>query len=330
MDHVLPTRVGIIGAGLTGLACGERIARAGIPVVLLDKSRDIGGRLATRRRDGGRWNHGAPAVHALDPEFRARLGQLVGAGHARELAGGESGGAMVVAGLPDMRELLRPIAAGLTVELGAEAERLQRGAVGWTIRTRDGGAHGLFDIVVCTQPVPQACRLLTDSGIDFPPALAGVAYAPAWVLLLTLADAAADLGALAGGESFTSATRNRPAGADGDTDAPAHWVLHANAAWSAAHLELPQEDALGLLRSALEREFAQAGAGIGAGTILAATAHRWRFARATRPLGRACLWLPAARIAIGGDGCAGGDADGAFRSAIALADTVIAAARRDA
>src|SRR3546814_7137273 len=44
-------RVAIIGAGIAGLACARRLRDAGLDATLFDKSRGIGGRLATRRAD---------------------------------------------------------------------------------------------------------------------------------------------------------------------------------------------------------------------------------------------------------------------------------------
>jgi hypothetical protein len=40
-------RIAIIGAGLAGLTCGKALQQAGHDVVIFEKSRGIGGRLAT-------------------------------------------------------------------------------------------------------------------------------------------------------------------------------------------------------------------------------------------------------------------------------------------
>ncbi|MFX9626906.1 FAD-dependent oxidoreductase, partial [Acinetobacter baumannii] len=42
-------RIGIIGAGIAGLTCGEALVRAGHSVRLFDKGRGPGGRMSTRR-----------------------------------------------------------------------------------------------------------------------------------------------------------------------------------------------------------------------------------------------------------------------------------------
>lgn len=49
----------ITGAGIAGLACAQRLQQAGYASLLLEKSRGLGGRLATRRMDGIPIDHGA-------------------------------------------------------------------------------------------------------------------------------------------------------------------------------------------------------------------------------------------------------------------------------
>ncbi|CAN0525952.1 unnamed protein product, partial [Scytosiphon promiscuus] len=50
-------RIAIIGAGLAGLAAGRALAETGMTPVIFEKSRGLGGRLATRRMDFGPIDH---------------------------------------------------------------------------------------------------------------------------------------------------------------------------------------------------------------------------------------------------------------------------------
>jgi hypothetical protein len=57
--------VAIIGAGLAGLTCGQQLQQAGYSVVVLEKSRGVGGRVATRRLHDTCADHG---VRYLEPQ----------------------------------------------------------------------------------------------------------------------------------------------------------------------------------------------------------------------------------------------------------------------
>lgn len=50
--------VAIIGAGIAGLTCAQKLHQAGYQVVVLEKSRGVGGRMATRRLHGTFADHG--------------------------------------------------------------------------------------------------------------------------------------------------------------------------------------------------------------------------------------------------------------------------------
>ena len=56
--------IAIIGAGIAGLVCSQELQQAGYSVVVLEKSRGVGGRMATRRVSGSRADHG---VRYLEP-----------------------------------------------------------------------------------------------------------------------------------------------------------------------------------------------------------------------------------------------------------------------
>ena len=56
--------VTVIGAGVAGLVCAQQLQQAGYSVVVLEKSRGVGGRMATRRVSGTRADHG---VRYLEP-----------------------------------------------------------------------------------------------------------------------------------------------------------------------------------------------------------------------------------------------------------------------
>ncbi|SMO40235.1 NAD(P)/FAD-dependent oxidoreductase [Gracilimonas mengyeensis] len=65
-------KIAIIGAGISGLAAGNELIKAGHEVVVFEKSRGYGGRLATRyagKDNQAKLDHGVTYFQAKDPEF---------------------------------------------------------------------------------------------------------------------------------------------------------------------------------------------------------------------------------------------------------------------
>jgi predicted NAD/FAD-dependent oxidoreductase len=76
-------RVVIVGAGICGLVAGRRLADAGAEVVLVDKGRSVGGRLATRRIGDATVDHGAQFFTVRTPAFQRQVDDWVERGLAR-------------------------------------------------------------------------------------------------------------------------------------------------------------------------------------------------------------------------------------------------------
>ncbi|MSO32728.1 MAG: FAD-dependent oxidoreductase, partial [Ilumatobacteraceae bacterium] len=52
-------RVVVVGAGIAGLTAARALSHAGHSVIVLDKGRSVGGRMATRRIGDATVDHGA-------------------------------------------------------------------------------------------------------------------------------------------------------------------------------------------------------------------------------------------------------------------------------
>ena len=56
--------VAVVGAGISGLTRARTLADYGLPVTVFEKSRGVGGRMATRRSDNGAvFDHGCAVFH---------------------------------------------------------------------------------------------------------------------------------------------------------------------------------------------------------------------------------------------------------------------------
>jgi predicted NAD/FAD-dependent oxidoreductase len=224
----------IIGAGMAGLACARRLARAGHAPLVLDKGRGIGGRLATRRVTFAEgeisFDHGAQYLTARDPGFAADLHDLGPACSAWD----DGSSAHRLVGVPGMSGLPRAMAAGLTVQLDRQVTAVRAVAGGWEIDT--GATRIETRHLVMTVPAPQAAALL-GSGHPLHPQIAGVVMAPCLTLMAAFPAEAP--------RPFRSRTsEDQPlAWIAQDSSKPVRsrtlttWVAQASTEWSERHLE---------------------------------------------------------------------------------------------
>lgn len=64
-------KIGVIGAGISGLIAGKKLAQAGHDVTVIEKNRALGGRLATFKKDGQIFDYGVSSVISSDPTFES-------------------------------------------------------------------------------------------------------------------------------------------------------------------------------------------------------------------------------------------------------------------
>jgi predicted NAD/FAD-dependent oxidoreductase len=295
-------RVAIVGAGLAGLLAAQRIAAGGAAVTVFEKSRGLGGRLATRRTAHGSFDHGAPVVHC-EPWQVAPL---------EERAACMRWGDLGHVGMPGMSGLVRPIAEGLEVRFEAEVTAVEAGAGGVRLRFLSGAEEGPFVRVILAVPAPQALRI--SGGLDGAPALAAAAMAPVWTLMAAfgerpdLPDMLRPRGAL----DLVVRDAAKP-GRTGET-----WVAHAGHGWTRERLELDREAVLPMLLA----EFDDVAEGRLPRPHFVA-AHRWRFGLTERPLGAPFALLAGGAVLAGGDWALGTRGEHAALSGQAMAEAVL-------
>lgn len=291
----------IVGAGVAGLACARDAVGAGLRVKVLDKSRGISGRAATRRitlEDGreARLDHGARFFTAR----HERTKTLVEAGlregwlhewtrTVSEWQGGE------VRSTPDghpryapaegFSAMGRALARGLDVQTGTEVTSLERRGHGWRVHTRDG-AHWDSPRLILNLPAPQVAALLEDHDIgDDAEAVARVRFDPCWAAGVVLEQ---DLVGhhwpalkLSGHPMLDWIAREHTKRAPGH---PPALMLHAGADWSRANLERRPDEVLPELLDAAAEVLGQPL------PHLHAFAHRWRYATPTARVPAPCHW----------------------------------------
>ncbi len=231
-------KIAVVGAGLAGVTAALALQEAGYAVVVFDKSRGFGGRLATRRGEGFAIDHGAAAAHGAAPGFAAAMA----AAGAVDAADGVAGGWI---GQPGMSAIVRAMAGPLDCVMATEITGIEADRDGLILADAAGARHGPFDRVLSAIPAPQARRFLAGRPEDA--ALAEVVMDPVWTLLLAFAEPL-EVGASLAGAPFDSILRasSRP----GRAALPETWVAHAGAEWTRANLEMTKEAACAVLREA--------------------------------------------------------------------------------
>jgi len=309
---VIETETLVIGGGLTGLTVASGLAEEGRPVVVLEKSRGTGGRLATRRAGDLRFDHGAPYLRAEAAEFAAFLDRLRCAGAAAAWPSVAGGAGLV--GRPGMSGLVKPLAGQVDVRAGTEVARAVREGAAWAVHDGSDKRIARARRLVSTIPAPQARTVL--AGAPLAEALSRVRMAPIWTLMAAF-DAPLDLPDLERREGAALAWLARDSSKPGRAARPETWVAQGSAEWSAAHLELDKLQAAARLLALLAER-----AGHALPEPVHAEAHRWRYALAATPLGEACLHHRETGLVIAGDWCLGGRAEDAYLSGLAALDAL--------
>ena len=167
--------MGIVGAGISGISAGRALQAAGHDVVLFEKSRAVGGRVATRRSNGFVWDTGATSI--------APRGRIIERVMREELPTDElveiirpiytHQGLRVAPGHPNRlgsrytyregnRTLPKLLAADLDVRLETTVDTVEADGKGFRI------AEERFDVAILTPPVPQTAALLWGLGESRP------------------------------------------------------------------------------------------------------------------------------------------------------------------
>ncbi|MGK0360008.1 MAG: renalase [Bradymonadia bacterium] len=310
--------IAIIGAGMAGLICARRLTDAGLDVTVFDKSRGPGGRLSTRRADGGTFDHGAQFFRARDPRLVAEVEAWQAAGAVGRWTGTFKGLAVdepLWVGTPRMSALTRHLSGALKdLRLNTRVGSAEHTLGGWTLTDEAGQTLGTWSQLVVATPAPQAVPLLAGSP-KLAEAADGAVMAPCWALMLGF-DAPLNAGfevavIKEGPLSWIARDSSKPGRPDGE-----RWIAHASVEWSQAHLEEERDTIVAQLRSA----FAELVAHPEPTQVMA---HRWRYARAIGPVGQGCLWDKAQRIGACGDWCLGPRVEAAWKSGRAMADAIL-------
>ena len=165
-QNLQPVDTLVIGAGLSGLCAAGDLQQAGHSVLVVDKGRGLGGRLAGRRIGEASFDHGAQFMTTRHPRFTETVKQWVEAGIAEEWysrfpASSSNSSHPRYRGIPSMTAVAKQLASGLNILQSVRAVTITPADQLWQV-TLDNGETQRARSLVITSPVPQSLELLGD------------------------------------------------------------------------------------------------------------------------------------------------------------------------
>lgn len=315
----------VIGAGMAGLMAAAQLQRAGRRVLVLDKGRGVGGRLASRRIDGATFDHGAQFITTRDPRFAAVIEQGRQNGAMEEWSrgfAGSSDGHARWRGKPAMSAVAKHLALGLDLLLETPVAALRRAGDRWRAETTTG-RNFTAGTVVFTPPVPQSLALLDAGGIVLAPEmrtrLAAIEYERCIAVMAVL----------------DGPSRIPHPGVLTPADGPIAWIadnqlkgisaepavtIHATHAFSLEHWDRDRQESA---RALLDAAAPWLGAGVRTFQV-----HGWRYSKPMRVDEEPCVLVSQSPpLVLAGDAFAGPHVEGAALSGWAAAEAILTMSR---
>jgi hypothetical protein len=298
----------IVGAGIAGLSAATELVANGRRVVVLEKSRGVGGRMATRRVGEAVCDHGAQFFTVRGPAFGGMVTEAHEAGSVATWCEGFSQAASINAtvmpatdgharwrGMSGMTDLPKRLSSRLPADrcvLRTAVKVVAIGVADGRVRiSLDPGAEAGEPITmhaaaaIVTLPVPQSLDLFTAGGLlaaeggiapKVRQQLAAVTYDPSFALMLVLNRAS--LVPPPGGIQFAGGPISWLADNQqkGISLVPS-LTVHASGEFSRRHFDDPPEQVAAAIID-LVRPWID---GNPATTIVEQSLHRWKFATPT-------------------------------------------------
>ncbi len=185
-DHSLNNNLSIknliIGAGIAGLTLAKRFESSGQDYLIIEKSRGVGGRMATRRLDLSTFDHGAQFFKIRSDQksfwgsfFGSPLTHLWFSENHTDFYASRSGMTQIAKSLANKDQLL----------LNEKFLTVQKSPAGYIAKTESMKTI-LCENIYLTCPLPQSLQFLKNSQISYDANLNQIQYAKALVGLFEI------------------------------------------------------------------------------------------------------------------------------------------------
>ena len=317
----------VVGAGVAGLRAARTLTAAGVRTLVLDKSRGLGGRAATRRLHGAVADHGAQYFTARDPRFQRQVDLWEREGALQVWARGFH--TLTSEGLKTPREghpryafaagmntFGKLLGEGLAVTRSANVVGLVRTDGGWGVQLEDGtfkhAKRALLNL-----PAPQALELAGSSLTqETKAALGAVTFAPCLALMAGFAEPPPAWRGVVVEDETNPLSWIACDSSKRRTPEQTVLVLHGNPAFSQNFLETPE---------AALPEMLEVAATLGFSEPTWTALQRWRYAKVTQPLKQShnAPYSQNDTLFFCGDWCGGAKLEAAYLSGLEVAGAIL-------
>jgi renalase len=318
----------IVGAGIAGLVAGRSLRGRGLSVLIVDKGRGVGGRLATRGFEGGRFDYGAQFFTVRNPAFRPLVDEWLAAGIVTSWSEGfvlpdgklKNTGEVHYRGAGGMRMIAKHLAQNLEVHSQVEVTAISMEKGRWKVLDASGRVFTGKSLIL-TPPVPQSLALLKTGNVPLEKSVQGelsrFSYNPCIAVMAILHGKSripSPGGIWFSGEPLAWVADNTQKGICAEAGAGSSITLHAGPAFSRAHWNDATQTAGFLLQ--------RAAPWLGA-RVKHFQTHRWRFSQPTHIHDEPALSVHCPeQLVFAGDAFGGPRVEGATLSGLAAAACV--------
>lgn len=310
---------------MAGLSAARELTQRGWDVVVLDKGRGIGGRMATRRLEQARLDHGTQYFSAKTREFQRVVQDLlteniVTEWHLEKSEADISFDHPRYVGVDGMSAVAKAMARNLTVLTNETVVSFRVAAAGWSVETATGGQYRA-DSLLITIPAPQVLTLVEKSNFALADtnreALAAITYRPCLAVMVALNQPGCIpppgfVRYQTGDVAWVSDNTQKGISPDQPSI-----TVHAAADFSQTHFDHDLNEIgrqlIDQLRDYIPKE-----------AVSAVQVHRWRYSLANGrhpdPFLAAVAPFP---LLFGGDGFGAGNVEGAFTSGLRMAEFLL-------
>lgn len=305
----------IIGAGISGLTLASRLREQGKNFIILEKSKGVGGRIATRRDHDCTYDHGAqfvrvsPSKHPLGPEF------LDIDKKGKNWFSSEGYDHLIFPG--GMTQFPKSLAKNAEIKLNEKLSLIEELPDALILTTEQGMTYRTQKLYL-TCPLPQSLALLTDSSISYPPYLNDLKYAPALVGLFRVFSFNPDLMDFKYRQDISHEIFSISNQKSKEVSDNLAFTAVMQPSWSENYFLQSESQTLQMLATLFKEALSQF-CPKDEFVIMRSQLKKWRFSHPLQQLGTPFLALNAnSRLVLLGDAFGGGSITGAMRSALAV------------